>query len=236
MTPTGLTRREVLVRAAASAAGIGLALSISSAARKASAKIDPPPDPAKDNGVLNALLAAEFDAVATYTAGAAIIAADAGTDPDTKTVVTDVAVHFQSQHMQHAAALKKLIEDNGGTPVADTGMASIPASFPAAATTTDVIKLGADKEKQAAYIYAEVMKTITTQTAAKLVAAIGAVETQHFVVLYLLAEGLIAPTAMTGMSPTLVVPAAFILNVGEPGTTNLENFPELDALLVLDPP
>jgi hypothetical protein len=34
----------------------------------------------------------------------------------------------------------------------------------------------------------------------------------------------------------LVVPAAFILDVGAAGTVNLENFPELDELLKLDPP
>ncbi|HYO94409.1 MAG TPA: hypothetical protein VER33_07845, partial [Polyangiaceae bacterium] len=112
-----------------------------------------------------------------------------------------------------------------------------PASFPAAtAGTTEVMLLAADQEKQAAVAYASVMKVISTQTAAKLVASIGAIETQHFVVLYLLVEGLIGANDGTAMNPTLVVPAAFVLDVGAAGTINLEDFPALDALLALDPP
>jgi hypothetical protein len=150
--------------------------------------------------------------------------------------VTAVAVHFSSQHSDHAVALKKLIEDNHGTPVADAGKATLPDKFPmSGATTTDVIKLAADKEKQAAYTYAQVMQTISTQTAAKLVASIGGIEAQHFVVLYLLAEGLIKATDKTKAMASLVVPAAFVLDVGAAGSVNLENFPELDALLKLDP-
>lgn len=225
----------MLARSAALAAGLGLSMSVLAGQRKALAKVDPEPDESKDNDVLNALLKAEYDAVATYNAGAGIIAADMATPKATRDTVTGVAVHFRDQHVQHAAALKRLIESNGGTPAADTGKPTLPASFPAAsANTTDVIKLATDKEKQAAYTYAQVMASISTQTAAKLVASIGAVETQHFVVLYLLAEGLIEATAKTGMSPTLVVPAAFILDVGGPGTANLEKFQALDDLLAFD--
>jgi rubrerythrin len=236
MPVTGISRREMLVRSVATAAALGTSISLSAISRNARAKVDPEPDPVKDNDLLNALLTAEYDAVATYTAGAGIIAADSATPQATRDVVTGVAVHFRNQHSQHAAALKKMIEDNEGTPVTDSGMATLPSSFPGAATTTDVIKLAADKEKKAAVAYANVMKQISTATAAKLVAAIGAVETQHFVVLYLLAEGLIAPTAMTGTDPTLVVPAAFILDVGGADTVNLDKFEALDDLLALDAP
>jgi rubrerythrin len=235
MSSNGISRRELIVRSAATAAGLGLSISISAATRKAYAKVDPKPDTKADNATLNALLAAEYDAVATYTAGAGIIAADSATPQATRDLVTDVAVHFRSQHSEHAAALKKLIEDNAGTAVADAGKPSLPAKFPTSgATTTDVIKLAADKEKQAAYTYAQVMATISTQTAAKLVASIGAVEAQHFVVLYLLAEGLISTTDKTAMNASLVVPAAFILDAGVSGSVNLEKLPALDDLLKLD--
>jgi rubrerythrin len=215
---------------------LSLSISSSAATRTARAKVDPQPDPKADNTTLNALLAAEYDAIATYTAGAGIIAADSSTPQATRDTVTAVAVHFRSQHTQHAAALRRLIQDNQGTPVADSGKAKLPGSFPAAtANTTDVIKLAADKEKQAAFTYAQVMAAISTQTAAKLVAAIGAVETQHFVVLYLLAEGLIAATPKAALNPALIVPAAFVLDVGGTGTLNLEKFAALDDLLALDP-
>ncbi len=234
MQKNGMTRRESLVRTAAATAGLGLAVSMSLATKKAMAKVSPQPNAKADNDLLNALLAAEYDAIATYTAGAGIIAGDAATPQATRDVVTDVAVHFQDQHKEHAAALKKLIEDTNGTPVEDSGEAKLPESFPAAtATTTDVLKLATDKEKQAAYTYAQVMQSVSTQTAAKLIAAIGAVETQHFIVLYLLVEGFIATTDMTAASPTLVVPAAFVLDGY--GTTNLESFAALDELLTLDP-
>jgi rubrerythrin len=223
------------VRAAATAASLGLAVSMSAAARRARAAVNPEPDPAKDNDVLNALLTAEYDAIATYTAGASIIADDAATPQATRDLVTAVAVHFQDQHKQHAAALAALIEENDGTPVEDSMMAKIPEAFDET-TTTGVLKLAADKEKQAAVAYAGVMKSISTSAAAKLVASIGAVETQHFVVLYLLVEGLIAANAMTAASPELIVPAAFVLDVGGEGTLNLESFAALDDLLELDPP
>lgn len=228
-----LSRRQMLVRAAATAASLGLAVSLSSVTRNARAQTNPEPDKTADNALLNALLAAEYDAIATYTAGAGIIAGDEATPEATRKIVTDVAVHFQDQHKQHAAALKAMIEDNDGAPVADSMVAKIPMSFDEP-NTTGVIKLAADKEKQAAVAYADVMKSISTQSAAKLVASIGAIETQHFVVLYLLAEGLIAANAMTGMSPELVVPAAFVLDVGGEGTQSLEKFDALDALLALD--
>lgn len=226
----------MIVRSAAAAAGLGLSISLSTAARKARAEVNPTPDANADNTTLNALLNAEYDAVATYTAGAGIIAADSATLQATRDLVTAVAVHFQDQHKLHAAALSKMITDNGGTPATDTMTPAIPSSFPSAATTTDVIKLAADKEKAAAYTYANVMQTISTQAAAKLVSSIGGVETQHFVVLYLLAEGLITTTSTTMANVALVVPAAFILDgVGASGDANLENFAMLDTLLTLDP-
>jgi rubrerythrin len=234
MFQSDLSRRQVLVRAAATAASLGLAVSISTAARRARAEVDPAPDPEKDNDVLNALLTAEYDAIATYTAGAGIIADDDATPEEVRDVVTAVAVHFQDQHKQHAAALRQLIEDNGGTPVDDAMEAKIPESFDEP-TTLGVMKLAADKEKQAAVAYAGVMKSISTSAAAKLVASIGAIETQHFVVLYLLVEGLIAANAMTAEMPELIVPAAFVLDVGGDGSLNLEKFAALDALLELDP-
>lgn len=228
-----ITRREALARMAAAAASLSLAVSMS-IARRAEAIVEPAPDPEADNEILNALLSAEYDAIATYTAGAGIIVTDAATPQAVRDIVTDVALHFQSQHEEHAAALSDLITKNGGTPVDDPGLATIPDSFPADAGTGEVIMLAADKEKQAAYTYAQVMQSLSTQAAARLTAAIGGTETQHFVVLYLLAEGLIGANPNTAMNPTLVVPAAFVLDGY--GTTSLENFPELDALLELDPP
>jgi rubrerythrin len=236
MQNSELTRRQMLVRSAATATGLSLSMSMLAVARTAKAEVDPPRNPGADAGLLNALLAAEYDAIATYTAGAGVISSDAATAADVKDTVLKVAVHFQDQHKQHAAALRALIEASGGTPAADSMTASIPASFSNSnPNTISVIKLAADKEKAAAFTYASVLQQISTAAAAKLVAAIGGVESQHFVVLYLLAEGLISANAKTNAMAELVVPAAFVLDVGLAGSVNLENFPALDQLLAFDP-
>jgi hypothetical protein len=236
MVDHGLSRRQVLVRSAATAAGLGLSISLTTSRRKAYADVDPQPDPKADEKTLNSLLTAEYDAVATYTAGVAIIDADSATAQATRDVVKGVATHFRDQHSEHATALRALIESNGGTAAPDSKTPKLPDSFPAkTARTTDVIKLAADKEKQAAFTYTQVLKTISTQAAAKLVASIGGVEAQHFVVLYLLAEELAVPTAKTASNPRLVVPAAFILDVGGADTLNLEHSQALDDLLALEP-
>lgn len=229
-----LSRREVLARAAITATSLSLAVSLSAATRQAHAKVSPKPDVDADNDILNALLTAEYGAIAAYTAGAGIIADDDATPQATRDVVTAVAVHFQDQHKDHAAALKAMIEDNGGTAAEDTMMANIPDSFDEP-TTAGVMKLAADKEKHAAIAYANVMKTISTQAAAKLVASIGAVETQHYVVLELLISGLIQANDMTAMNPALIVPASFVLEVSGSQALNLEKYPALDSLLELAP-
>jgi rubrerythrin len=231
-----LSRRQLLVRSAATATALSLSMSMLAAARKAQAKVDPPRDPAADNGKLNALLAAEYDAVATYGAGAQIIADDSATDAGLRDTVGKVALHFQDQHKKHAAALKALIEANSGSAVEDAKKANIPASFTTAPPTTiSVIKLAADKERDAAVAYANAMQTLSTAAASKLVAAIGGVESQHFVVLYLLAEGLIAGNMATNGLPELVVPADFVVDVGLAGSKNLQELPSLEQLLTYDP-
>ena len=48
-----LSRRQMLVRAAATAASLGLAVSLSTAARNAHAKVNPAPDKTADNADCN---------------------------------------------------------------------------------------------------------------------------------------------------------------------------------------
>ncbi len=216
MTQQGLTRREALARAAATAAGIGLLATVSLKARIAEAKVDPAPDPAKDVEILNALLNAEYDAIATYTAGVGILTNDANKGTSGPALL--VGGHFVAQHQQHRDALIKLITTLKGTPAPEVTTPTLPASFKAilaTATTTDVIKLACDKEAAAGRTYAEVVGQLTTQTAAALAASIGGVETQHFVVLFLLASGLIVPgPAIKGQAEAnLVVPGDFMVPV-----------------------
>jgi rubrerythrin len=235
MIDSEISRRQLLVRSAVAAAGLSLSMSIL-AARKAHAEVNPPEDKTADNVLLKALLAAEYDAINTYTAGAGILAQPSAGPEATRGIVTKVAVHFQDQHKDHAAALKALIIANGGSvsDVDETKAPAIPAAFASSPKTfLEVIKLAADKEKAAAFTYAKTMETISTRAAAKLIAAIGGVETQHFVVLYLLANGVISANTKTGTDAALVVPASFVVDVGM--AKDLKNFPALDALLALVP-
>lgn len=230
MKSTLVSRRKAFVQAAHAATVISVA---SGWSRTARGKVDLPPDPASDNQVLNALLAAEYDGVATYSVGAEVVQNEP--NESVRETVLAVASHFQRQHREHARALVELIQETGGAPVSDPETAQIPDSFPSDPTTSDVLKLAADKEKQAAYTYVDVLNQLSTNSAAKLVAAIGGVESQHFIVLYLLAESLIAPTAATREMAELVVPAAFVTDPGISGVTNLEDFPALDEALALQP-
>lgn len=230
-----MSRREMLLRAAITAASLNIATALTTVARDARAD-DDETDPAADNEHLNAALAAEYDAIATYAAGATIIAADASTPKATRDAVAGLGAHFQAQHVEHAAALDKFIKMNAGVPIADPGAPNLPASFPAAtAKTSDVMKLAADKEKHAAVAYASALAKVGAATAAELLASIGAVETQHFVLLYAFAEGLIAPNDVTLKNVALLSPASFVLDVGAAGTISLETETALAALLTLEP-
>jgi rubrerythrin len=201
----------------AALAATGLAVAAAFGAR--TARADSPDDTA-----LNALLQAELNAIATYTAGAGILQNPDGGDPNAAIAPTvlAVAVHFQSQHQDHADALTALIKKNGDTPVTK-GSAVIPKGFKA--SVINVIRLAANAERAAAVAYTAALKAISSGTAATLIAAIGGVEAEHFVVLYSLAKGLIAGSATTESKASSVVPTSFVIEVGA-GTKGLESIPD----------
>jgi hypothetical protein len=211
--PIEQDRREAVGGIAALAAGVAVAIALGTRTAQASGSADVTP--------LNALLQAELNAIDTYTAGAGLLSKPDSSDPNIAIAPTvlAVAVHFQSQHKDHATALTTLIKSSGGTPVTK-GMAQIPSGFKA--SVINVIRLAANAEKAAAIAYIEALKAITSGTAATLAAAIGGVEAEHFVVLYSLANGLIQGAANTKSMTTSVVPTSFIIKVGS-GTTGLDS-------------
>ena len=97
-------------------------------------------------------------------------------------------------------------------------MFTAPAGFKA--SVINVIYLAANAEKAAAVAYANILKQVGSQTSAALIASIGGVETQHYVVLSLLAKGEVAPGMMA--MPGDVVPVSFTTSVGNQ-TTGLES-------------
>jgi hypothetical protein len=208
-----VSRRGVLAGGAVAVAGVALGTALNPATAHA--------QPMGDVGILNALLAAEYNAIKAYDAGAGILMAPPAMDPlvAVAPVALAVALRFQSQHREHAAKLASMITAMGGTPVAEASvMFTAPAGF--RASVANVLKLAANAEKGAAISYASVQKNLTSQTSAEVVAAIGGVETQHFITLYLLANGVVVPGMMAMV--TDIVPQAFVSRVGT-GTMGLQD-------------
>lgn len=201
-----LSRRNALGGGAAVLAGVGAALAVSAAGREASAQTS-----ASDAAKLNALLRAEYDAFLTYGVADSYLMNPDMTDSDrgTAAIVRDVFNHFKEHHTAHAARLSTLIMTLGGTPVSrgEVLQATLPTGF--RATVMNLIKLGANKEKRAAIEYVRAQQTISTATAADLAAAIGGVETQHFIALYLVAKNVFTIQSMMPMVQALA-PQPFV--------------------------
>jgi len=146
-----------------------------------------------DAAVLKALIKAERNAIKTYEAGAGVIDAATAADPmfAYQGVVKAIALHFRAQHVDHEAKLVKYLTDQGGTDDVGVGTAQIPTGF--VANIKNVIDLASNAEKAASIAYTDVQKSIASTDNAALAAAIGADETQHWVVLQLVARGLVVP-------------------------------------------
>lgn len=233
MTTRELSRREMLARAALGAAGLQVSAALTAFSRSAHAADG---DGNGDVGQLSAVLAAEHEAIATYTSASPLIAQDSTTPKASRDALVALVAQFQSHHTEHATALTKLIQASGGTAGSDNGKPNLPATFPANAKVPDVLKLAADREKHAAVVYAQALTKVSDATAAKLLASIGAVESQHFAVLYALAEGYVSLNPASLANAALMAPAAFVLDPGAAGTPSLETTTPLDKLLTLDPP
>lgn len=220
MSNDDLSRRDALGGgAAALLAGVGAALAVSAAGRPAEAQ------GAGDVMVLNALLRAEIDAQRAYDAGIGALMSPEMTDPD-RTLAPAAALvgaHFRSQHADHAGRLRNLIMSLQGTPVdATTVIFTPPAGF--RLTVRNIIRLACNKEKAAAIAYVDALKQLTNVTAAELAAAIGGVEAQHFIVLYLLLKGVAQPGPMAAMMTSEITPRAVVAIEGE--SNDLSNVPD----------
>jgi len=209
--------RDRLSALGALAAG-GAALAVGAFARTASA--------GDDVGALNGLLQAEYDAIAAYTAGAGILMSPPANDPlaSAAPVVLAVAVHFQSQHKDHAKLLAATVQSLGGKPV-DPGSGTFTAPPGFTPSVLNVIRLAANAEKAAAVAYNEGVKVVSSGDNAEILAAIGGNETQHYVLLSLVAQGIAGPTATTMANASDFVPESFVSTVGK-GTTGLEAVPD----------
>jgi bacterioferritin (cytochrome b1) len=177
--------------------------------------------------IMNALLSAEYAAVQAYNAGAAVLMKPPPGDPleSAAPTVLAVAVHFQQQHRDHAEQLVARIMADGGTPVDESTITfTPPAGF--TPSVMNVIRLAANAEKDAAVTYSQVLAEVDTATQATLVASIGGVEAQHYIVLSLVAQGVVQATPTTMAMAMQLTPTAFVLSpaAGVDGLMSVPDF------------
>lgn len=214
-----LSRRLLLQGAAVTSAGAALA---------ACGGDDPPAGPHPDIIPLNALRAAELNAIAAYTAGAGILAMPPMGDPQTANaiVLLSIANNWKSQHQTHAAQLAAMITALGGTPVSDTSatFTAPPGFIP---SVTNVLKLACNAEKSAAVAYNLTQAALTTGGSRFLAATIEGDETQHFITLYAILSGVASPNPSNIIAGIMdVVPKTFVARVGSM-TNSLEDLAPL---------
>jgi hypothetical protein len=179
---------------------------------------------AADVAPLNALLAAEYNAITAYGAGAGLIGAAPETDAlyELADVISKIAMDIQAQHELHAQALVAAIETLGGTPVQRQTVAKAftpPQRLVENPTITNVLKFAAGAERSAAVAYNQVLAGLEASQHRFLAASIEGDESQHFIVLAALVLGLASPGPRLDLETAAdVVPQAFVSAVGaEPG-------------------
>jgi bacterioferritin (cytochrome b1) len=188
--------------------------------------------PAADADIapLNALLNAEYTAIAAYSAGAQLITDAPSSDPLSalKDVIKAIAVDIQSQHKLHAAELVKAIDALSGTPVQESTVADAfkaPDALANNPTITNVLKFAAGAERGAAIAYNQTVAGLEDAQYRFLAASIGGDESQHFIVLASLVAGLAGPGAKLSVSTAGdVVPQAFVSTVD--GNDGLDKKPD----------
>jgi ferritin-like protein len=186
-----------------------------------------------DVAQLNALLAAEYNAIAAYSAGATLITAAATTDKlyALRDTIKAIAVSIQTDHTLHAAALVTAITDLNGKPVAQADVAAKfvpPAGLVNVPTISNVLKFAASAERGAAVAYNQVIFALQDAKYRFLASAIEGDETQHFIVLAALVLGLASPgPSLTVTTATKVVPEPFVSTVGaQPGLDSMTGVPD----------
>lgn len=181
-----LPRREFLRRSAVLSVGAATAGILSGCANaSASRAMATGMSTNSDVALLNVALGLEHQAIAAYQIGA-----ESGLVKDKK--VLDLAVEFQSQHKQHAAALKKTVIELHGTPVAEktslkASMADLARAYGIPAgklhSQADVLHYAAGLEEGAAKAYLSTVPKFKNRDVAHAAASIEGDEAMHWAVL-----------------------------------------------------
>jgi bacterioferritin (cytochrome b1) len=180
---------------------------------------------------LNALLTAEYSAIAAYKAGAGLIGAAPSSDAlaSLKDVIIALATDILTQHTAHAEALVSTIEGLGGTPVGEDSVTfTPPKELTDKPTILNVLKFAAGAERGAAVAYNQTLATLEAASTRFLAGAIEGDETQHFIVLTALIAGLVQPGSNLSVDTADdVFPSPFVSKVGD--TDGLESIPDYFA-------
>lgn len=174
---------------------------------------------AADIAPLNALLAAEYQAVAAYEGGKGLITQAAETDPlaPLSETILEIASSIQEHHRKHAAALREALAQLGGVPVSESeateGLA-FPELLLESPTIDNVLRFAAGAERAAAIAYNQVVGQLEASTYRYLAGSILGDETEHFIVLAALILGLAGPgPELDSSTAGGLIPTAFISEV-----------------------
>jgi len=130
-------------------------------------------DKSRDAAILNAALAAEFQAIAAYQVGA-----DSGL---LKGDVLKLAVQFQGQHRAHADALSSAVDNLGTRPAKPKTHYGFPVEK--LKTGEDVLRFAAGLEKGAVSAYLSSVPSFANNDFSKVAASILGDEAMHWAVL-----------------------------------------------------
>lgn len=175
--------------------------------------------PDADITPLNALLAAEYNAITAYTAGAGLINNAPATDPlyPLRAEIIAIAVSIQTQHKLHAQALVEAIEALDGTAVEEADIAAEfdpPRALVQNPSISNVLKFAASAERGAAVAYNQVLSGLEDAQLRFLATSIEGDESQHFIVLTALVLGLADPGENLSVARAGdVFPQAFVSSV-----------------------
>ncbi|HEX5660564.1 MAG TPA: ferritin-like domain-containing protein [Polyangiales bacterium] len=174
-----------------------------------------------DVRVLNALLSAEYNAIAAYTAGGPLVQSAPDTDPlkPLSATIVAIATNIATQHGLHAAALVDAINALGGTPITkESVLFTPPAGLIANPTITNILKFATGAERAAAVAYNKAVEGLEAAKHRYLASAIEGDESQHFIILAALVLGLASPgEKLTVTTATQLPPKAFVRSVGSQG-------------------
>ena len=207
-TSGGTTRREVL-KGSAAAFGAAVALADREGGTLHAQSIEDVPG-------LNTLLLAEYELIRAYETVAPSLDAPDMTDPR-RAIGPAVALLVRAwldHHRAHADALSAMIRDAQREPVSAASVIfQPPPGF--RLTVLNILRLVVNREKAAAITYVRASASLRDSSSVRLAAAIGGVESQHFVVTFLMTRGVLDFGAMAATMPSEIVPRAFLSRAGD---------------------